>query len=330
MPLSVFGHPDRFGTQRRDTRLPTGARADARKPADPQHEDVAAALRLLPARLRADVRHIDAFCRGPDDPGEKSADRDRARQLLDGWRRELGLCYAGEPRHPVFIALRGTIDRHTLPRKPFEELIDAAVEDQTVTRYETWDQLIAYCTRRANPVGRLMLAMLGIDDPLQRRQSDAACTAVQLTRFWQDARRDIAERGRVYLPADIAQQHGLNLSLLAAAAKADAAAAGACGCVGVPTAGISAVLPAYRATLRDLVARTCPLFAQARALWPALPRDARASAKRLMLGGEATLKLIERRRFDTLRARPRLSRMARARLRLSAMNSGTSTHACDG
>ena len=128
-------------------------------------------------RLLDDFRHVYSFCRWADDLGDETGDPQRSLELLAWWRREVDLCYAGNPRHPVFVALNQTIHRHDIPRKPFDDLIDAFVQDQTVTRYRTWEQVLDYCTRSADPVGRLVLYLAGVRDEERQKLSDATCTA---------------------------------------------------------------------------------------------------------------------------------------------------------
>jgi len=319
MSSLVLDQLDRFGPDRCETLSPDEASDYTRRLTEAQYENFTVVSKLLPRRLRDDFRHVYAFCRWADDLGDEVGDPRKATELLDWWRHELDLCDAGKPRHPVFVALRGTIEKHDLPRQPFDDLIDAFIQDQSVTRYGSWDQLLDYCTRSANPVGRLVLHLVGVRDAESHRLSDATCTALQLTNFWQDVRRDIVERDRLYLPADVAGKHRLSRGLLVEAVRADAAAGDDCGCADVPTAGISALLPAYRATLRELVGRTRPMFEEGRKLWPRVPRDVRIDIKLFTLGGEAVLKQIERRGYDTLTARPSLGRGAKAGLLLRAV-----------
>ncbi len=319
MPSRVLNQLDRFGPDHCEQLTAAQASDYTRELTETHYENFTVVSKLLPKRLRDDFRHVYAFCRWADDLGDETGDPRKACELLDWWRHELDLCYADEPRHPVFVALRGTIVKHDLPRQPFDDLIDAFVQDQAVTRYDSWDQLLDYCTRSANPVGRLVLYLVGNRDAQSQRLSDATCTALQLANFWQDVRRDIIERDRVYLPADVAGKHRLSRGLLVEAVKADAAAGDDCGCVEIPTAGISALLPAYRATLRELVGRTWPLFAEGRQLWPRVPRDVRVDIKLFTLGGESILKMIQKRGYDTLTARPSLSRGTKTGLMLRAV-----------
>jgi len=155
-----------------------------------------------------------------DRPGQSALriGEDRLREalrLLDEWEKELNACYDGAPRHPVFVALRGTIERHRIPKQPFDDLIRAFEQDQTVTRYPTWDGLLGYCRCSANPVGRLVLYLCGYSDAERQRFSDATCTALQLAHFWQDVTVDL-RKDRVYIPMEVMEQHGYALAALEA------------------------------------------------------------------------------------------------------------------
>jgi len=255
--------------------------------------------------------------------GDETGDPRRSLHLLDWWRRELDRCYEGRPRHPVFVVLAQTIARHDIPRKPFDDLIDAFVQDQKITRYDTFEQVVDYCTRSADPVGRLVLYVCGYRDAERQKLSDATCTALQLANFWQDVRRDVVERDRVYIPEDVARKHGLDIALMVKAVKIDHAAGPHCRACDssqrVPSAGINAILPAYRNTIRDLVERTWPRFATGRALLPRVDRRVRADVKLFTEGGECILRLIERLNYNTLQTRPTLGRGARTALMMRAL-----------
>ncbi len=154
---------------------------------------------LLPKRLHQHFYNVYAFCRWSDDLGDEVGDPALARELLSWWRGELNDCYAGRVRHPVFVALRRTIQQFAMPSEPFTDLISAFEQDQTVREYETFDQLLDYCRRSANPVGRLVLRLGECDSPQHVAWSDSVCTGLQLANFWQDVARDAA-MGRTYLP----------------------------------------------------------------------------------------------------------------------------------
>ncbi|EQD44589.1 squalene/phytoene synthase, partial [mine drainage metagenome] len=145
---------------------------------------------------------IYAFCRTADDLGDEVGDTQLALRYLSDFRQQAEECYVGRTRTAVFIALSETIKRHDIPKQPFLDLLSAFEQDQRVNRYETFEQVVDYCTRSADPVGRLVLYLAGYRDQQRQKLSDKTCTALQLANFWQDVRRDILERDRIYLPAD--------------------------------------------------------------------------------------------------------------------------------
>lgn len=276
---------------------------------------------FLPRRLRDDFRHVYAFCRWADDLGDEVGDPRRSLELLEWWRRELDVCYAGEPRHPVYVALLPTIRKHDIPRKPFDDLIDAFMQDQTVNRYRSWEQVLDYCTRSADPVGRLVLYLCGYRDEERQRLSDATCTALQLANFWQDVRRDILERNRVYVPSEVASKHGLDIETMVKAVMLDAQRKGEAPCAAcdVASPALHAILPAYRKTLHELCGRTGPLFEQGHKLWPLVAPGVRVDIQLFSRGGEAILRMIRRGGYNTLERRPSLSKSAKLALMMRAV-----------
>ncbi|GIW73605.1 MAG: hypothetical protein KatS3mg103_0127 [Phycisphaerales bacterium] len=174
--------------------------------------------RLLPADLVEDFAAVYAFCRWADDLADEPDPslgpnpslervRERSLELLAWFRGQLRL---ERPEHPVLVALRPTIERHRLGIAEFEKLLDAFELDQRLAVYERWAQLLDYCRLSAQPVGRIVLMMAGLrppeEEPANRPawdRSDAICTALQLTNHVQDLRRDLLDRGRVYLPREV-------------------------------------------------------------------------------------------------------------------------------
>ncbi len=316
MACAVLDQLDTYGPDRCDRLGYEQAAAYTRRLAESHYENFTVVSRLLPRGLRDDFRHVYAFCRCADDLGDEAGDPARALELLAWWRREIDDCYRGEPRHPVFVALHRTIRRHDIPRKPFDDLVDAFIQDQRVTRYDDWGQVLDYCTLSANPVGRLVLYMCGYRDGERQALSDATCTGLQLANFWQDVRRDILERDRVYIPGDVALANGLDIATMVAAARASDGVEPGEGCCGegAGSAGFRAIDGPYRATVRELVDRTWLLFTRGRELWPRVDARVRTDIKLFTLGGESVLKMIERQGYDTLVRRPVLSRAAKAGL----------------
>lgn len=324
MPSAILEQLDTYGPQHCEQLDYAQATDYTRDLTRNHYENFTVVSWLLPKRLRDDFRHVYAFCRWADDLGDETGDPQKSLELLEWWRSELDLCYAGEPRHPVFVALKPTIDRCEIPRKPFDDLIDAFVQDQTMTRYRTWDEVLDYCTRSADPVGRLVLYLCGYRDEQRQRLSDATCTALQLANFWQDVRRDVLERDRVYLPSEIASQHGLSIEQMVQAIKDDAAGKGGMDCKvcaggSLPSIAISALGKPFESTMCELVARTWPLFKSGRALLPTIAPDVRTDVKLFTLGGEAILNMIQRQHYNTLTHRPKLSKAAKLSLMASAL-----------
>jgi squalene synthase HpnC len=163
-----------------------------------------AAWLLRPGRREARGA-IYGFCRLVDDLGDEQLGDPRT--LLGLAREELDACYSGHPQHPVFQRLRPVIERFQLQPGPFQRLIQANLQDQEVSRYQTWAELDRYCTLSATPVGELVLALEGISDDERLRYSDSICTGLQLANMWQDVASDRA-RGRRYLPLEVLLQHG--------------------------------------------------------------------------------------------------------------------------
>lgn len=285
---------------------PEEARRRVRALADSHYENFSVLSLLVPEGLRDDFAAVYAYCRWSDDladeTGNDAAARSRSIELLAAWRRQLNHCFAfarGEesdpPRHAVFIALASTIRRRGLSPEPFHHLLDAFEQDQRITRYETWDQVLGYCKHSADPVGRIILMLDGrrLDDPAAAgllRMSDATCTALQLTNFWQDVRRDLLERDRIYIPLADA---GLTEQMLRDWLHRD----------NDPGARV----PFIRA-MRPLVERTRDLFRTGRPLPRAMASPLSPVVWLFGAGGESVLDSIERIGCTTLWRRPTLTK----------------------
>ena len=189
------------------------------------YENFPVASILLPAPLREPVAAIYAFARSADDfadEGDLPATERLA--LLDGYRRELDAVANGAPtQHPIFLRLRPVIGRYDLPLQLFRDLLDAFAQDVAKTRYADFAELMDYCRRSANPVGRLLLHLFGAATPENLRQSDAVCSALQLINHWQDVGIDAAKpMPRIYLPQDeLARFNVAEDAILRRAASAD-------------------------------------------------------------------------------------------------------------
>ncbi|HXE51411.1 MAG TPA: squalene synthase HpnC, partial [Tepidisphaeraceae bacterium] len=225
---------------------------------------------LLPRNLRQDFSNIYAFCRTADDLGDEVPEKDLSLNYLQQFREHTHACYEGRPLSPLFVALSKTIRRHDLPIQPFLDLIDAFEQDQRIDRYTNFEQLVDYCRRSADPVGRLVLYMCGYRDPQRQALSDRTCTALQLANFWQDVRRDIVDRNRIYIPADSMRQFGVTEEQLIA---------GRCD-------------ENYRRLMRFEVDRTGRLFDEGDALLPMLDPMVRRHVSLFAKGGRAVLQAI--------------------------------------
>jgi squalene synthase HpnC len=270
---------------------PADAQAYTRWLATHHYENFAVVSWLLPKSLHQHFYNVYAYCRWADDLGDEIPETARALELLDWWEQELQNCYHGRPRHPVFVALRQTIVAKEIPQQPFADLLKAFRQDQVVKRYETWDRMIDYCVYSANPVGRLVLYVCDYRDEHRQKLSDATCTALQLANFWQDAGRDL-EKGRIYIPLDIAQAHGVSEQDILG----------------------RRFHQGYVNLMKDLLTRTRALFAEGAAL-PNLV-DGRLSVDLDMFsrGGLAILDAIERCGYDTLHQRPVVTKSKQLRL----------------
>jgi squalene synthase HpnC len=165
------------------------------------YENFSVASWFLPRRLRQHFYNVYAYCRISDDLGDEVGDTAASLELLDQWQGELDACYEGNPRHPVFVALAETVRQFDIPKHEFSDLLIAFRQDQTITRFETFNDLLAYCRYSANPVGHLVLYLCGYRDVDRQYLSDFTCTALQLANFWQDVSVDY-EKGRIYLPLE--------------------------------------------------------------------------------------------------------------------------------
>jgi squalene synthase HpnC len=261
------------------------ARAYCERLARSHYENFSVATWFLPEKLRPHFYSIYAYCRISDDLGDEVGDPQQSLELLDQWEEELNACYAGAPRHPVFVALRPTILECKIPRDPFANLLVAFRQDQTVTRYRTFDDLLGYCVNSANPVGRLVLYACGYSDPERQRFSDFTCTALQLANFWQDVSIDY-EKGRIYLPLDDLERYE------------------------VPEAQIAQrrFTPEFRRLMHSEVERARDWFRRGRPLIGMVDRELAIDIELFSRGGEEILNCIERQDFDVLRARPSISK----------------------
>ncbi len=252
---------------------------------------------LLPRRLHQDFYNVYSFCRWADDLGDEIGNTAESLRLLEWWRGETArLCDCGEATHPVMVALGETIERHQLPREPFEDLIRAFIQDQTTVRYQSIDELFSYCRYSANPVGRLVLYLCGYRDDERQRLSDATCTALQLANFWQDVSVDLA-KGRIYLPLEVLRRHGGSEAEMTA----------------------RRFTPAFGAAMAEMVSEARRLFAQGLPLARTVDRRLSLDLELFSRGGIKILDKVEALGYDVLSQRPSISKAERVGVLFSSL-----------
>jgi squalene synthase HpnC len=261
------------------------------------YENFTVVSRLVPRRLRQDFCNIYAFCRTADDLGDEVGNRNLALNYLAQFRQQTLDCFAGTTGTAVFTALSATIKRFDLPSRPFLDLISAFEQDQRLTRYPDFPTVLDYCTRSANPVGHLVLYLSGYRDAQRQMLADKTCTALQLANFWQDVRRDLLERDRIYLPADSMARFGVTEEDIR---------------IGRCTDG-------FRQMLRFEVQRCREFFQQGEALLDLVASPWREQISLFGRGGRAVLAAIERQNYDTLSSRPVVRGRTKWALMLSAL-----------
>lgn len=241
--------------------------------------------RLLPSSMRPHVAAVYAFARAAEEFAGEGTRSDAEREcLLDDWLHRLRAAVRGElddDPASAFAAIGQTIHAFKLPASLFEDLVGACRQDVLRKRYATWDDLLDYCRRAANPMGRLMLRIGGYDDPALDRASDATCTALRLAGLWQNLARDW-RRGRLYVPQEDLDARGARE-------------------VDLDSGVVSA---AWRAVLAAVAGRTRALFAEGRAVCDGVQDRLRHHLRVSWLSGTMVLNRLERSGFDVFGSRP--------------------------
>jgi len=249
------------------------------------YENFSVASWFLPRRLRQHFFNVYAYCRISDDLGDEVGDAAASLELLDQWQRELDACYAGGPKHPVFVALAETVRQFDIPRHEFSDLLIAFRQDQSVTRFETFDDVLAYCRYSANPVGHLVLYLCGYRDPERQQLSDFTCTALQLANFWQDVSVDYA-KGRIYIPLEDMRRFHVSENDLSANRNT----------------------PAFCALMKFEVERAQGWFRRGLPLVSMVDRELAIDLELFSRGGQEILRAIERQGYAVLGNRPAISK----------------------
>jgi squalene synthase HpnC len=271
------------------------AREYCRRLARSHYENFSVATWFMPRRLRQHFCNVYAYCRISDDLGDETNDPAASLQLLAEWEQELDACYAGHPRHPVFVALAETVRQFDIPQKPFADLLKAFRQDQTVIRYETFSDLLGYCENSANPVGRLVLYVCGYRDPERQALSDFTCTALQLANFWQDVTVDW-QKGRMYLPVEDLQRWGVSEQEIAEAHNS----------------------PSFCQMMKFEVNRAREWFRQGLPLIKKVDSSLAVDIELFSRGGQEILNAIERQGFGVLGRRPVICKRRKLSLVLRA------------
>jgi squalene synthase HpnC len=271
------------------------ARAYCQRLAQSHYENFSVATWFLPRRLRQHFYNVYAYCRISDDLGDEVGDPQQSLELLDQWEAELNACYAGSPKHPVFVALAETVKQFNIPQHEFSDLLIAFRQDQTVTRFETFDDVLAYCRYSANPVGHLVLYLCGYSDAERQQLSDYTCIALQLANFWQDVFVDYG-KGRIYLPLEDLRRFGVTGEDIAQ----------------------RRATPQFVAMMKFEVERARDWFARGMPLVNMVNRELAIDLELFSRGGQEILNAIERQGFNVLRARPRISKSRKLMLVLRA------------
>lgn len=255
------------------------------------YENFPVASRLLPARMRPHVAAVYAFARAADDfADEGDVHPSVRRERVDAWRTRLreamssGALPAATTDDLIFVALHHSIRAHDLPVALFEDLLSAFEQDTMTFRYATWDDVLDYCRRSANPVGRLVLRIAGYRSDALDQSSDALCSALQLANFWQDFGRDW-RAGRLYVPREVQAAHGALESDLAA----------------------GRMTPAWTAAILDCVVFTDRLFAAGRAVCDGVSGRLKLELRLTWLGGRRILRRVSASASAALHERPTLS-----------------------
>jgi squalene synthase HpnC len=267
------------------------AESASRHLANRHYENFLVSSILLPKAMRQPFFNVYAFCRTADDAADESGSPERALVRLTELKNALDQTYRGRPPSDLFIALAKTIDQFQIPQRPFNDLLDAFVQDQTKNRYQTDHELLDYCRRSANPVGRIVLRMGDADSDSNVALSDEVCTALQFVNFWQDVARDY-RMNRIYLPLDRLEERGIDPLELSKHTTSTA----------------------LRRCILDLCDEAEDRFSMGNALVGAVPSWLSTSIRLFIGGGRATIAAIRKIDGDVLRVRPTVSKWTQARL----------------
>lgn len=267
------------------------AREYCRRLARNHYENFSVATWFLPKRLQQHFFNVYAYCRVSDDLGDEVGDHQASLRLLDQWEAELDACYDGSPRHPVFVALAETVRICQIPKHEFSDLLTAFRQDQRVTRYGTFEDLLGYCRNSANPVGHLVLYVCGYRDAERQNLANFTCTGLQLANFWQDVSDDYG-KGRIYLPLEDLRRFGVEESDIAERRNTRQ----------------------FVELMKFEVERAREWFRQGLPLVSKVNRELAIDIELFSRGGQEILNAIERQQFAVLGRRPVISKFRKLAL----------------
>lgn len=265
------------------------------------YENFPVASWLLPKHLRQPITHIYWFSRSADDIADEGDHSDSWRlQQLAAYREALSQIEQGslhlppsDPRYKIFIPLAAVIEQYQLPVYLFADLLTAFEQDITVKRYQSYEQIHQYCRHSADPVGRILLHLYQELRPDSLRMSDAICTGLQLTNFWQDVAIDW-EKDRVYLPLDALNAHQLDESYIQRR------------CQQQPTTSQQDLQ--WQQLMQEQVRYARALLEQGKPLVQRLPGRIGLELKMIILGGLRILERLDQVQYDVFTARPKLGK----------------------
>jgi squalene synthase HpnC len=246
---------------------------------------------FVPRARRRYVHALYAFARAADDFADEPIYEGVRQQKLDQWEALTHAAYRGEADGPIFVALAETVRRLGIPKQLLLDLLSAFRQDTVKNRYASWEELIDYCRRSANPVGRLVLLVFEEQAEALAPLSDAICTGLQLANHWQDAAIDYA-RDRIYVPEDLMRLHGVSSWDFSTGRVSDG----------------------WRSLMGELIDRTRALFEAGRPLCDRVGRELRFEMRLTWLGGRSILDRIEAVGGDIFRQRPRHGALDKAAL----------------
>jgi phytoene synthase len=238
---------------------------------------------FIPRDKRPYIHALYAFARVADDFADEPIYEGARARKLDEWEARLHAAYRGEAEGPIFVAVSETVRKLDVPKEWLLDLLSAFRQDTVKDRYETWEEVLDYCRRSADPVGRLVLHVFGYRDAALLPYSDAICSGLQLANHWQDLAVDL-RKGRIYVPRELLAEHGVQEWDLNAGKVTDG----------------------FRALMAELVRRTRELFARGRPLCDRVGGDLRFEMRLTWLGGSGILDRIEAAGGDVFRHRPQL------------------------